>query len=173
MPTGVEDYEFEWTDMTAAAASKGSSQKALLLEFIPGLQSVKPDELNATLVDDILDVLAQLHEQGVNHRANINPAVWPRVGLRNIHVRYGKPGLRGSKYLAKSLCFWVPKLIMAIAPFITNFGNAHVLGSSKNDQKIKDQEMEDLKYHLERGLEGKLLVDEVPREVQVLLDDAR
>lgn len=47
-----------------------------------------------------------------------------------------------------------------------------VLGDSAREQRLMEAEMEDLEYHLKRSMEGKLLVDEVPREVQILLDDA-
>lgn len=57
-------------------------------------------------------------------------------------------------------------------PFVTNFGNAMVLGDSAQERRQLEAEMEDLEYHLKRGMEGKLLVDEVPREVQVLLGDS-
>lgn len=57
-------------------------------------------------------------------------------------------------------------------PFVTNFGNAVVLGDGASERRQMEAEMEDLEYHLRRGMEGKLLVDEVPREVQILLADA-
>lgn len=57
-------------------------------------------------------------------------------------------------------------------PFITNFGNAVVLGDSAKERRQMEMEMEDLKYHLKRGMEDKLLVDEIPREVQILLDNS-
>lgn len=98
VPTDIDDYEFEWTDMAEAAAAKGQTQNALLLEYIPGLEPVTPKMLNETLIEDILDVLAQLQEEGIHHRANINPAVWPQPGIRNIYVRYAaKPGARGGQ----------------------------------------------------------------------------
>ncbi|KAJ3477499.1 hypothetical protein NLG97_g8820 [Lecanicillium saksenae] len=153
VPTDIDDYEFEWTDMAEAAVVKGQTQNALLLEYIPGLEPVTAKMLNTTLVEDILEALAQLQEEGIHHRANINPAIWPKPGIRNIYVRYSKPGARG-------------------VPFITNFGNAQVLGDGEKEQRLMEAEMEDLEFHLKRMMEGKLLVDEVPREVQMLLDDA-
>lgn len=62
---------------------------------------------------------------------------------------------------------------MATVPFISNFGNAMLLGDSKREQRMMEAEMEDLEHHLRRGMAGKMLVDEVPREVQILLDEAR
>lgn len=99
VPTDIDDYEFEWADMAEAAAAKGQTQNALLLEYIPNLEPVTADMLNATLVEDILDVLAQLQEEGILHRANINPAVWPKPGIRNIYVGYTKPGARAGTCL--------------------------------------------------------------------------
>ncbi|TQW00216.1 protein-ER retention receptor [Cordyceps javanica] len=139
VPTGVEDYEFEWTDMAEAAAAKGATQNALLLEYIPGLEPLDFKTLDAALMADILDVLAQLHEEGIHHRANVNPAVWPKPGVRNVYVRYSKPGTRGE-------------------PFITNFGNAVVLGDSARDRRQMESEMNELEFHLKRGMEGKLLI---------------
>lgn len=98
VPTDIDDYEFEWTDMAEAATVKGQTQNALLLEYIPGLEAVNFEMLNETLVEDILNVLAQLQEEGINHRANINPAVWPKPGIRNIYVCCPKPGSRCGQY---------------------------------------------------------------------------
>ncbi|OAA63893.1 hypothetical protein ISF_04602 [Cordyceps fumosorosea ARSEF 2679] len=151
VPASMGEYEFEWTDMAEAAAAKGQTQNALLLEYIPGLEPLKFDMLDETLIKDVLDVLAQLQEEGIHHRASTNPAVWPKPGIRNIYVRYSKPGARG-------------------VPFVANFGNALVLGDSAREQLQMGGE--ELEFHLRRGMEGKLLVDEVPREVQVLLADA-
>lgn len=102
VPTDMDDYEFEWTDMAEAATAKGQTQNALLLEYIPGLTPVNFKMLNAALIEDILDVLAQLQEEGIVHRANINPAVWPKPGIRNIYVRCSKPGARGGQYFCTS-----------------------------------------------------------------------
>ncbi|KAJ6782387.1 hypothetical protein PWT90_08021 [Aphanocladium album] len=144
VPTEMEDYEFEWTDMAEAAVAKRQTQNALLLEYIPGLEPVTAKMLNPVLIEDILDTLAQLQEEGIHHRANINPAVWPKPGIRNIYVQCSKPGARG-------------------VPFIANFGHAQVLGDSERERRLMEAEMEDLEHHLKRMMEGKLLVDEIFR----------
>lgn len=100
VPVDLEVYEFAWTDMAQAG---GRSQNALLLEYISDLEPVNLKRLDEELIEDILSVLAQLQEQGIHHRVNTDPSVWPNPGVRNIYVRHTKPGARLGKSF--EICF--------------------------------------------------------------------
>jgi hypothetical protein len=124
-------------------------RRGLLLEYVPGLTPLTTDRLNQELVTEIRRIISELHARNVVHGDFYNHSLWPCIGFGNIFLR--------------------ERTDSAVEVFVMDFNRSRIVGAHPRDQAMATEEEEQMAQLLGRAVDGKMVIDEIPKEVRKLL----
>lgn len=116
---------------------------------MPECTPLTVDRLDDELVTEIRRIIRELHALNVVHGDFVDHASWPRIGFGNIFLRERKD--TGAEV------------------FVMDFNRSWIIGAHPRDQDAAREEVEQMADLLQRALENKMIVDEIPKEVRKLL----
>lgn len=109
------------------------------------------DRLNSELAGKIRQIIHELHTRNVVHGDLIDHALWPHIGFGNIFLRRRQNSSGADEV------------------FVMDFNRSRIIGKHPRDQAVALAEEEQMAELLGRAVEGKMAIDEIPRELRKLL----